>query len=127
MASKPTKKPAKKAAGRKIAERTATPENRPKQGGQFQPGQSGNPGGRPKVAGHIRDLAREYGPEAIEKLVDLMRGEDARVSRAAAADLLDRGYGKPSQPVGGADDLPAIKSERELTDAELAAIARGNG
>lgn len=125
MASKPTKKPAKKAATTKVrpsAENSAEQRGRP-----FQKGQSGNPGGRPKVAGHIRELAREHGERAIERLVELMEGEDPRVARAAAADLLDRGYGKPSQPVGGADDLPAIKSERELTDAELAAIARGNG
>lgn len=106
------------------AETAATPAVRTK-AGQFAPGVSGNPSGRARVVGHIRDLARLHGEAAIEKLVELMNGEDPRVARAAATDLLDRGYGKPSQPVGGADDLPPLRSERELTNEQLEAIARG--
>lgn len=65
----------------------------------FQKGQSGNPGGRPKVAEEVRKLAQEYGQEAIEKLAALMRGDDPRVSQAAAQALLDRGFGKPAQTI----------------------------
>jgi hypothetical protein len=61
----------------------------------WKPGQSGNPAGRPKVAGEVRALARQYGPEAIAKLVTLMRGsDDERVQLAAARELLNRGYGR---------------------------------
>lgn len=67
--------------------------------GTFQPGKSGNPGGRPKENAEVKALAREYGPEAISKLVELLRGSDARVAKAAADSLLDRGYGKPGQSV----------------------------
>ncbi|WP_415847022.1 DUF5681 domain-containing protein [Stenotrophomonas indicatrix] len=38
----------------------------------FKPGQSGKPNGRPKVDFEVRQLAREYGQEAIEKLVAIM-------------------------------------------------------
>lgn len=107
------------------AENTKKQQKGKPRGKPFAKGQSGNPGGRPKVEGHIREIAQMHGEAAINKLVELMHGEDPRVARAAATDLLDRGYGKPSQPVGGADDLPPIKSERELTDAQLEAIARG--
>ena len=76
--------------------------------GTFQPGKSGNPGGRPKEAAEVKALAQEYGAEAIEKLVALLRGEDDRVAKAAADSLLDRGFGKPGQAVEmtGADGGP---------------------
>ena len=67
-------------------------------GRPFKKGQSGNPGGRPKVVAEIRQLARERGPEAIAALVKVMtkgKSEAARV--AAATALLDRGWGKPRQ------------------------------
>ena len=63
--------------------------------GQFAPGQSGNPGGRPKDEHRVGELARSYTLEAIETLVDLMRhGRDERVRGTAAQALLDRGWGK---------------------------------
>ena len=67
-------------------------------GRPFKKGQSGNPGGRPKVVAEIRQLARERGPEAIAALVKVMtegKSEAARV--AAATALLDRGWGRPNQ------------------------------
>ena len=63
--------------------------------GQFLPGFSGNPGGRPKDVHRVAELARSYTAEAIETLVDLMRyGKDERVRGTAAQALLDRGWGK---------------------------------
>jgi len=63
--------------------------------GQFAPGQSGNPGGRPKDDHRVAELARSYTVEAIETLVELMRhGKDERVRGTAAQALLDRGWGK---------------------------------
>lgn len=67
---------------------------------KFEKGQSGNPGGRPKVEGEIRDLAQAVGPEALARLIELMRqDEDKKLAKAAADSLLDRGFGKPSQSV----------------------------
>lgn len=56
------------------------------------PGQSGNPGGRPKG---IAAIAREHKDKAIEVLVAGMSDDDPRVRMAAAKEILDRGYGKP--------------------------------
>ena len=68
--------------------------------GQFAPGSSGNPGGRPKDEAHVAELARSYTSEAIDTLVDLMRnGRDERVRGTAAQALLDRGWGKPKVEV----------------------------
>lgn len=41
-------------------------------------------------------MARVFGKECVEKLVDLMRNSpDDRIQLAAATTLLDRGFGKP--------------------------------
>jgi Family of unknown function (DUF5681) len=71
-------------------------ENRPK-GRPFQKGQSGNPGGRPKIAGEIRELAQQHAPAALERLVRLMNSTSGRVAVAAAQAILDRACGKPPQ------------------------------
>jgi len=64
---------------------------------RFQPGQSGNPGGRPKGYGDLREIARKHTDTAIQTLVDVLNDPgappSARVSASIA--LLDRGYGKP--------------------------------
>jgi hypothetical protein len=63
----------------------------------FVKGQSGNPGGRPKEDGEVKALARQFGPEAVLRLAELMRGDNPKVAVSAANALLDRGYGKPTQ------------------------------
>lgn len=87
----------------------------------FEKGKSGNPGGRPKESGEVKALARQYGPEAIEKLAELMRGDDARVAAHAAQALLDRGYGKPAQVVAGDEEGGPVRVvnrvERVVVDA----------
>ena len=61
----------------------------------WRPGQSGNPGGRPRAVGEVGDLARTQTGTAIETLASICqngRSESARV--AAAVALLDRGWGR---------------------------------
>jgi len=58
----------------------------------FRPGQSGNPGGRPKG---IAAKAREHGDKALDVLVKALDDADARVRLTAAKEIMDRGYGKP--------------------------------
>ena len=65
----------------------------------FLPGQSGNPGGRPKALREVMELARAKTEAAVETLAGIMSDEKAppaaRVSAATA--LLDRGWGRPVQ------------------------------
>ena len=90
-------------------------ENSGQQRGRpFLPGQSGNPGGRPRVVAAIRDLARSHAADAIAALVDVAlhgKNESARV--AAASAILDRGFGRPGPP---ATDPPVIGGFPNLSD-----------
>jgi hypothetical protein len=92
-------------------------------GRPFQKGVSGNPGGRPRVLADVQELARERSPEAINILATVMRDEKAPpAARVAAANaLLDRGYGKPTQPIS--QTLTKIDPST-MSDEELAAIVR---
>ena len=69
----------------------------------FQPGQSGNPSGRRRRTAEdleVEALARKYTRSALRTLSDIAidgKSESARV--AAAVAILDRGHGKPTQPV----------------------------
>jgi hypothetical protein len=45
----------------------------------------------------IRNLARDHGAKAIERLVALMDSKNESVAVRAAEALLDRGYGRPVQ------------------------------
>jgi hypothetical protein len=57
-----------------------------------------------KATAEIRGLAREYTAEALEALVGVMRDSDQPSARVSAArEILDRGYGKPSQAHTGED------------------------
>lgn len=65
----------------------------------WKPGQSGNHGSRPKAVAEIRDLAREHGQKAIERLVELLDSKNESVALRAAEALLARGYGRPVQGI----------------------------
>ncbi len=80
----------------------AISENRPP-AGRFRKGVSGNPGGRPKQAVRVQELARKHTKSAIDTLARCMASEDERVQVAASVALLDRAWGKPAQALTGAD------------------------
>jgi hypothetical protein len=69
--------------------------------GRFVKGQSGNPGGRAKVTPEMSralEVARENAPKAIQIFVDIIDGKyTIEEKMKAAAALLDRGLGKPTQ------------------------------
>jgi len=93
-------------------------------GRRFQPGQSGNKAGRPRQDKTITELARRYGPRAIEVLAELMNDPKASASaRAIAADrILDRAYGRPPQAVGLSVGGVGARPLSDYSDQELSAI-----
>ena len=90
--------------------------------GQFKPGQSGNPGGRPKGYAEITGAARAHGEASIKVLAEALKHKDHRIRIVAAQSLLDRGYGKPAQSIA------VVKSPLDDVDpATLAALAEALG
>ncbi len=100
--------------GRLFLMKKNTPQNRGKTGERrggvppvehrFKPGQSGNPGGRPKkdIASEIAQMVFEKNAEAIEKamLKALLKGDPE-----VFAVLADRAFGKCSQKV----EIPRVE------------------
>ena len=91
----------------------------------FKPGCTPGPGrprGTPnRVTAEVRTLAQEYGPEAIETLVSIMRISDQPSAKIAACkELLDRGYGRSTIPLP--ESHKADNNIYKLSMAELEAI-----
>ena len=92
-------------------------------GRPFRKGESGNPGGRPKVIADVRALARAAAPDAIEELAKLaIKAKSGTARVVAIRELLDRGYGKAQQVVENEDDL-SDKTADELRNELLTEFA----
>lgn len=87
---------------------------------RFQPGKSGNPSGRPKVAKTVTDIAHENSERAMRRLAKLIDSEDEKTALAAANAILDRAVGKPKQSI----EKTTKKEAADYDAAELLAIAR---
>jgi len=68
-------------------------------GRPWPPGRSGNPGGRPRAALDLQELARSHTAEAVATLVKAL--DDPKHCVAAATALLDRGWGRPTTFIAG--------------------------
>ena len=92
---------------------------------QFQPGQSGNPGGRPKLGVALAEKVRKAtkdGNTLIRLLVEIADGgQEAKLSdRLAAADmLLSRGWGKSVSQIEVTADVQVSHTLSDFNTAEL--------
>ena len=65
-----------------------------------------------KATAELKVLAREYTPEALKTLVNVMKASESDAARVAAAkELLDRGHGKSPQPQTGEGGEGPVKLE----------------
>jgi hypothetical protein len=85
-------------------------------GRPFEPGKSGNPGGRPRVLANVQEAARQYTAEAMEALATIMRDNKAPpAARVAAANsLLDRGWGRAPTFLKVTDEGAAQRGEEMI-------------
>jgi len=107
-----TDKTAKRPRKGRRKSHASTPDLASEQGGirsnagQFQPGRSGNPGGRPKELAEVKEMARAHTAEAIATLAKWLTSDEPKAAIAAATALLDRAWGKPTQAISGEDGKP---------------------
>jgi hypothetical protein len=83
-------------------------------GRDFRPGQSGNPGGRPKnLPTELREAARGMTPKVLETLDKALDDKNPWIRIRACEILIERGWGKtPDAPRPG-DDAMLIAAEDE--------------
>jgi hypothetical protein len=105
--------------------RRAKPENRPAEAavrlsnGRFPRGVSGNPGGQPKGLADVREFARQYTATAINCLAHIAeKGKTEMAQIAASTALLDRAWGRPTQPIAGDDDMAPVGQSLEEQQRE---------
>lgn len=79
-------------------------KGKPKTGGKVL-------GSANKTLNAVKSLAQSYGVDAIDTLADLMLSDrqPGPVRVAAARELLDRGFGRPTQFIAGDDAAPPIR------------------
>ena len=79
-------------------------------GRPFKPGQSGNPGGRPKQNKDGRKMLREALPGAVQAVIDVLNDPEAKTAErlTAAKIILDRVLGKAIQPMAAEVYTPEI-------------------
>ena len=78
--------------------------------GGARPGAGRKPGVRNRVTKDIKELAQSYGEDAIRRLAILASDDSIAPAAQVAAikELLDRGYGKATQPIAGDPDMPPV-------------------
>lgn len=81
---------------------------------KFAKGVSGNPGGRPKKNDDLVQAARDKTVAALDTLTSIMANKRAPAAArvAAAREILDRGWGRPTQDVRLEAELTATVNTR---------------
>jgi len=80
----------------------------------FKAGQSGNPGGKPKMSEGLTKILKKGADEALLQVIKLsQKAQSDKIKLAACQYLIDRQYGKAVQPIGNDDDQPFLVKWKE--------------
>lgn len=88
--------------------------------GRFKKGQSGNPGGKKPMGDDVKAMLKAAAPDAVKLLTETMKNPDARsdLRIRCAETIMDRVYGKATQPIEGTVvNLAAQISEEDAQKA----------
>jgi len=86
-------------------------------------GQGRKPGVPNKATAELKRLARQYTPAALEELARLSTQAQSEQSRVSAIkELLDRAYGKATQPIAGDAAGEPIKVEPGVSMTDVAKL-----
>lgn len=89
-------------------------------GRPFEKGNNANPKGRPAIPADVKAAAREYTAQALATLAAAMGpGNKPAVRIKAAGMLLDRGWGRPVQPVDADIAIRTFVDLSRLTPSQL--------
>lgn len=104
-------------ARKRVAKQPKSGQKRLATKGSFKPGQSGNPKGRPPLGLSAAEKFRAIGEEVVDAergwtrldlVIRRLYADAAGGKHGAAAILLDRGWGKPDQPISISQDEPLL-------------------
>lgn len=90
----------------------------------WKPGQSGNPGGRPKKVHELAIRASQYTDAVFEQFEDMLKNPLTRdeTRLAICRELLDRGFGRPAQGLSIYGDKDKDPVQVALTAEQFRAI-----
>jgi hypothetical protein len=89
---------------------------------RFQRGQSGNPGGRPRMPENLRQTLEALSEKAAERLCALLDHHSGAIRLRAAERILDRAWGRPAIAVD-IGELPESAVSRMSTAALESLVA----
>jgi len=77
-----------------------------------------------KATASIREIAREYSEKAFNALVGVLEDEKSPAAAVvgAAKEILDRAYGKSTQPIAGDDEAPPIRHSIDMKKLSKTAL-----
>lgn len=95
----------------------------PEKSSRWKPGQSGNPGGRPKRIGQVRALLEPRREELVKKAIELALAGDV-----AALRLCMERLAPPLRPTSESVVIPGLADAKTMTDkCEVIVKAVGTG